>query len=330
MRAEHARKQLAEIAAADNELSKRLEAHQNGMVKRLSHEIDEAEAERTGCLLEVRQRREVGSRMEQLAKLGIASQIRSAEALAIQEAASTKCEMADARLQRLRAELSSAKHGVFLRDGINDVPYSQQQRDRLFLRRQELETENLQETSRASQLGTEIAEERSRVERLGHSDVILPANHVVWSSAASAASAVTEGQAVLDLANCQRRFISVELPEREFEQIKPGDPAAIRLIGSDEWKQGQVRQVRGSAARGDDRLLAAQLPDPTRGNVVVEIGLPDDAAPADRNNFCDIGRLAEVRFARQPPAIVATLTRALQRVADGLKTAAAGGNGTSK
>jgi multidrug resistance efflux pump len=291
------------------------------MVKRLGHEIEEVEAERTGCLAEVRQRRDVGSRMEQLAKSGATSHIRSAEALANQEAASTKCEMADARLSRLRAELGSAQNGVFLRDGTNDVPYSQQQRDRLFLRRQELETDILQETSRAAQLAAEVTEERSRLDRVGHYDVTLPADYVVWSVAASPGSAVTEGQVVLDLANCQSRFLAVELPEREFERIKPGDPAAIRLIGSDEWGKGQVRQVRGSAARGDDRLFAAQLPNPTSGQIAVEIGLSADAVPADRSNFCDIGRLAEVRFARPRPAIVGTLTSALRWVADRLKTA---------
>jgi hypothetical protein len=80
--------------------------------------------------------------------------------------------------------------------------------------------------------------------------------------------------------------------------IKAGDPAYVRLIGSDDWKQGEVRQVRGSAARGDDRLLAALVPGPNAGSITVEIGLSQDEALTDRNNFCNIGRLAEVRFER--------------------------------
>lgn len=61
---------------------------------------------------------------------------------------------------------------------------------------------------------------------------------------------------------------------------------------------GEVRQVRGSAARADDRLLAAQVPSPDAGSITVEVGLPQDEAMADRNSFCNIGRLAEVRFQR--------------------------------
>jgi multidrug resistance efflux pump len=313
-RADLARKQLAEIAATDDELSKRTKIYSAGMIARLGHERDESKAEKAGCLMEVEQRREVGARMEQLVKAGTASQIRTNEALATQQATSTRCDMADARLQRLQTELVSAQDGVFLRDGANDAPYSQQQRDRLLLRRQELETKVLEEGLQTSQLATEMQEERERLDRLSHFDLRLPGDHVVWSVAASPGSAVTEGQTLLDLADCQHRFVDVELPGREFEQIRPGAPAFVRLIGSDDWKQGQVRQVRGSAARADDRLLAAQVPKPDPNSITVEVGLPQEDATMDRKNFCNIGRLAEVRFERSGFAVLDGLNQKLQQL----------------
>jgi multidrug resistance efflux pump len=311
-RADLARKQLAEIAATDDELSKRTKIYRDRMIARLGHERDETKAEKVGCLMEVEQRREVGTRMEQLVKAGTASQIRTNEALATQQATSTRCDMADARLQRLQTELMSAQDGVFLRDGANDAPYSQQQRDRLFLRRQELETKVLEEGLQTSQLATEMQEERERLDRLSHFDLRLPGDHVVWSVAASPGSAVTEGQILLDLADCHHRFVDVELPGREFEQIKPGAPAFVRLIGSDDWKRGQVRQVRGSAARTDDRLLAAQVPKPDPNSITVEVGLPQEDSTMDRKNFCNIGRLAEVRFERSGLALLDGLNQRLQ------------------
>lgn len=293
-----ARKQLEEIAAADTELDNRVHAYREGMITRLGNEIAESEAETTGCLAEAHQRQDVGSRMERLVQAGNASQIRSAEALAVQDATMTRCEMAQARWRRLQGELASAQDGVFLRDGANDVPYSQQQRDRLLLRRQELETLLLEGGARSRKLAAEIAEETERVNHLGHADLSLPQAHVVWSVSASPGSMVTEGQTLLDLADCVHRFVAVELPERDFEQIKAGDTAYVRLIGSNEWNEGEVRQVRGSAARADDRLLAAQVPSPNAGSITVEVGLPQDKTVEDRNNFCNVGRLAEVRFQR--------------------------------
>lgn len=297
-RADLAKRQLAEVAKLDRELESRTSSYQSGMIERIGQEIAEAEAEKTGCLAEVRQRRDVGSRMEQLVKSGYASQIRTAEAFATQEANVTRCEMANAKIERFKIERNSAQTGVFLRDGANDVPYSQQQRDRLVLRRQELETEMLQQTSRQAQIVAEIMGERGRLDQTGHSDVLLHADHVVWSVSASPGATVTEGQTILDLADCARRFVVVNLPEREFEQIKAGDTAAVRLIGSDDWKQGKIRQVLGSAARTDDRLLAAQIAGPVSNSIAVEVELLQESSDAERNSFCNIGRMAEVRFQR--------------------------------
>jgi multidrug resistance efflux pump len=293
-----ARKQLSEIAAADNDLGERVKVFREGMVGRLVNEIAEIEAEKAGCLAEAQQRQDVGSRMEKLVSSGSASEIRAAETQAVQEATLTRCHMAQAHLQRLQGELASARNGVFVQDGANDVPYSQQQQDRLMLRRQELEFLVLDGGARSQQLAAEIAEEQERVDRLGHADLSLPAEHVVWSVSASPGSAVTEGQILMDLADCAHRFVAVDLPERDFEQIKAGDVAYVRLIGGDDWTQGEVKQVRGSAARTDDRLLAAQIPTPNASNITVEVGLPQDKAMTDHNNFCNIGRLAEVRFQR--------------------------------
>ena len=313
-RADLGRKQLAEIAVTDGELARHAQVYRGGMIARLGHERDEAKAEKAGCLAEVQQRRDIGSRMEQLVKSGTASQIRGSEASAVVEATSARCEMAEARLQRLQTELLSAQDGVFLRDGANDAPYSQQQRDRLLLRRQEIESKVLEETLQASQTAAEMAEERKRIERLSHFDLSLPADHVVWSVAASPGSTVSEGQTLLDLAACEQRFVVVELPEREFEKVKAGAPAFVRLIGSDEWKQGQIRQVRGSAARTDDRLLAAHVRKPDPSSITVEIGLPRDDAQADRNSYCNIGRLAEVRFERASLALFDGLGRTLKQL----------------
>ncbi|MFN3623013.1 MAG: HlyD family efflux transporter periplasmic adaptor subunit [Hyphomicrobium sp.] len=318
-RAQLAEKQLADIKALDSELEKRMQAYRDGMVKRLTHEIEEAQVEKKGCLAEVGHRRDIGKRMQGLAETGATSQIRSAEALAKQEETATRCDMAAARVERLTTELASLRAGVLLRDAANDVPYSQQQRERLFLRRQELETEAGQQSAIAAELAPEIEEERRRVDRLGHFDLTLPPDHVVWSVPASPGSIVSEGQTVIDLADCDHRFVAVELPEREFENIRPGDPASVRLIGSTEWRDGYVRQVRGSAARADDRLLAAQVPQAARGYITVEVSLPDDGTHAAQSSYCDIGRLADVRFQRRPPAFVESASRFFRSIVDMLR-----------
>ena len=307
-RATLARRQLEEITTADATLQEQAEKFRAGVVDRIGREIDEANAERKGCLLEAQQRGDVGARMEELSKTGTQSQIRTAEALALREATLTRCGMAEARIKRLSVERDAAKNGTFLRDGTNDVPYSQQQRDRLFIRRQELETELAQATAKSKQLTEAVVEEQARLNRIGNFEMSLPPDHVVWSISASPGSTVVEGQSLFDLADCRNRFLVVELPEREFERINPGDKAAVRLIGGDSWTYGNVTQVRGSAARIDDRLLAAQVLKPAAGTFSVEVALPDHSRLGRQAGYCGIGRLAEVRFARTNWALPKAVT----------------------
>ena len=327
---ELAHQQLDEIATIDVELAKRSEAYRVALIEQIRHEAVEAQVERDGCLAELKQRSEIGLRMSTLTETGLASPIRSAEAHAIQEAASTRCAVAAARVDRIKVALNAAGQGVFLHDGASDVPYSQQQRDRLVLRRQELEMRAVEESARVSQLAAEIDAERERTARLDSYKPVLPPGFVVWSTAVSPGSAVVEGQTILDLADCAHRFVAVELPERDFEQIRKGDIAAVRLLGSNKWRQGLVQQIRGSAARADDRLFAAQIPRPSPATITVEVSLPRDNGPVDGANFCGIGRLAEVRF-RGPlldiAAVVTAAWRRLTRVHDApaVVSAAVGG-----
>ncbi len=59
--------------------------------------------------------------------------------------------------------------------------------------------------------------------------------------------------------------------------------------------------------------LAAQVKRPDANSITVEIGLPDDEE-ANRNSFCNIGRLAEVRFQRSPFAFLASVSRVFNRL----------------
>lgn len=296
--ADLARKQLAEIAAADRQLVERSDAYRAATMARLQHGIAETEAERTGCLAEAQHRRDLTAQYTTLFEHGVLSRVQMTQAQTAEATAAARCQTLAARLDRLKTEQDAARNGTFVQEGANDEPYSAQQRDRLLLRQQELETDVLRQELAGRQLSAQLAEERGRVEELSHYAVTLPADHVVWSVAASPGAAVTEGQPILDVADCSHRFVAVELPERDFEAITAGESAAIRLLGSDEWVEGRVQQVRGSAARIDKRLLAAEVAEPGRSSITVEVALPQTAPPADNANFCNIGRLAEVRFRR--------------------------------
>ena len=100
-----AHRQLDEMAAFDAELAKRVAAYRAAIVDQIGHEVMEARAEHSGCMAELKQRSEIGSSIDTLTQSNLVSQVRSAEAHAVEQAASTRCDMAAAKLARLRDEL---------------------------------------------------------------------------------------------------------------------------------------------------------------------------------------------------------------------------------
>jgi multidrug resistance efflux pump len=307
---ELAQRHLSEIEEADGRLRARAEQHRAAILSEMAAGIEEAEAEALACTIE---RDELGRDLalrRQLKQSGVAPARTLETAESTHGAASAQCTAAAARLERLRAERQAAENGVYLRDG-NDTPYSQQQRDRLMLRRQEVEAQLLSETARVHQLEGEIAQERERILDASRYEFTLPKEHLVWSIAASPGSTVVEGQSIIDLADCTRRFVSVDLPERQAESIRRGEVAQIRLLGSTEWVTGIVERMRGSAALTDDRLYAARPSAPSERQVSVDVLLAGGTLAEDSTRQCDIGRQAEVRFDRGLPGVFALVGRAI-------------------
>lgn len=296
-------KQLVEIEGAAKGLDIRIKEYQKAIIERAKVEVEQYEAEVVACRADLVARRNTLGRIHTLAKKGAATANDFDAARAASESTAARCRATEARVKQSRAELTAAQKGVYLQNGSNDAPYSQQQRDRLFLRRQENEIALLQARDRAAQIDQEIIQERQRLAAATRFETTIPGDHVVWSLLASPGSAVVEGQPILDIADCRKRFVVVELSERDFEDMQAGEAALVRLIGSDEWITGTVARVQGAAAVNDQRLLAAHVFKPSGKSIYVEVSLPPSSIPADGSKFCDIGRMAEVRFRRSAPML---------------------------
>ncbi|OYQ31290.1 hypothetical protein CHU93_04420 [Sandarakinorhabdus cyanobacteriorum] len=209
-------------------------------------------------------------------------------------ASARRCAALKDQAMALAIETRAAGHGLYLAGAAMDAPYGDQQRDRLLLRRQELESVVADAEARLAELARQIAAEEERLARASAFDARLPAGTVVWSQPAPRGTTVAPGSNLLELADCNRRYVEVALPERRMEAILPGSPAKVRLIGSDEWLAGRVASIAEAAAQRDGAMLAAN-PDKEARALSVQISLPPPASLARR---CDVGRLAEVRFPR--------------------------------
>lgn len=292
-----ARQQIEQLARLDRNLATRAVRYERAAVTRLVAGTEAARADGRACDAESLEADLQQTRVRALAAKGFAANATVERAHANADAIHARCDGFRARAVASASEAVAARDGFFLGNGGADTPYVVQQRDRIVLRRQELETIAADAVARLAELELRIGAERQQIARASAYDVTLAANTVVWALETSPGSSVVAGTSILELADCTRRYVEVSLPERRIESIVPGQPVNVRLIGATDWQVGHVVRTRGAAAQRDSAMVAANEMDRDPRAFTVEVSLP--AAPAAAaGRRCDIGRLAEVRFSR--------------------------------
>lgn len=285
------RRQIAEIERDEAHLAARAGVFQTAARARLAADVTGARALAQSCASEVQEAEAALQRAEKLLPSAFVSPAAVDRARAAADRARADCRAARARAGAAGAEARAAASGVMLADGANDQPYSVQQLDRLGLERRQLEARLLEAEALALSERQRILDARNRAAQR------LPAGLLVWRVWASPGAAVGAGAQLMDLADCRRRFVDMALPERRAAAVRAGDPARVRLVGTDDWMEGRVTRVTGSAAVADEGFRAARPQARIEGREIsVEVSLPP--APAVAARGCDIGRLAEVRLGR--------------------------------
>lgn len=289
-----ARRQIAEIDSADRRLATRSARFGLAASARLAATTHAAEEALGACEAEAAEAVLQRDRIETLAAQRFATFTQRDRLRAQAAASARRCAMLKDQASALAIETRAAHNGLYLAGAAMDAPYGDQQRDRLLLRRQELESVAADAEARLAELTAQIRAEQERIARMSAFDAVLPAGTVVWSQPAPKGTTVAPGSSLIELADCRRRYVEVTLPERRIEAVLPGEQVQVRLIGSDAWVEGKVASAVGAAARRDGAMLAAN-PDKDARALSVLVALPPPASLARR---CDVGRLAEVRFPR--------------------------------
>lgn len=289
-----ARRQIAEIEAARTVLAGRSARFGAAASARLAATTHGAEEALAGCEAEAAEAILQRDRVEALAVQRFATFSQRDRLRAQAAAGARRCAALKDTANALAIETRAAHSGLYLAGAAMDAPYGDQQRDRLLLRRQELEGIAADADARLAELATQIRAEQDRLARASAFDAVLPAGTVVWSQPAPKGTTVAPGSSLIELADCRRRYVEVTLPERRMEAVLPGERVEVRLIGSDEWLAGRVASAVGAAARRDGAMLAAN-PDKDARALSVLVALPP---PTSLQRRCDVGRLAEVRFPR--------------------------------
>jgi len=207
-------------------------------------------------------------------------------------------EYAKERVAALEIALDVARRGVFLGDGYNDAPYSEQRRIELAGQQDVLAASVDLAAARLAAIGTRLQQEQVRTSRLGGGPLRSPVNGLIWEVLAGNGETVQRGQDVVRIADCDAAIVSVSVSENVYNTLRIGDDAVFRLSGANQTYPATILRLAGSGALTiyQNLTVAPSLSHLERYDVTLLV--PELRSDPDLR--CLIGRTGRVFFDRRP------------------------------
>jgi len=172
-------KQRSQLAALHEELAARRDAYQLAIIRNLDHEIDIRRQRITTAQAQQQAAESDFARKQKLGTTGIVADVMVEQARAASIAAQNAGAIARAELERLNQQLDAARRGVFLGEGRNDVPYSQQRLDEVTIQLADLEYRERELKAKIEQLDMQHDEEHARNRTASFAIVRMPFEGVI-------------------------------------------------------------------------------------------------------------------------------------------------------
>jgi multidrug resistance efflux pump len=293
------------------DLQRRLEQqmadYKEDAATRLRHMILEADARQKSWQAVRNERQAAYLRVKELERAGYAAKARVEAAESLFEQAVQEIERAGADSARIRLELQAVGKGVYLGEGRNDVPYSQQRIDEIIISKANLSVEIAEVTARLSAIERHLADEMSRSEMRMSASITSPIEGIVWRRLARVNSVVAKDAEVVKVLDCNYLVIEVPLSEGKADIVATGDQVNVRLQGTGQYLTGTIHDVRGPRAVRATPEMVSDPPVVRKDEVMVTVEIALKDLPVGNVNFCGVGRRAEVAFARRGGGIIRRL-----------------------
>lgn len=212
----------------------------------------------------------------------------------------TEREVDSAREQEKTAEvdLHAARQGVFLGDGYNDAPYSQQRISELQFEQNRLEAEAMAINAQRQAMDARIATERQRVNRSGSVNLVSNIDGLLWDYMSASGETVQRGEDLMRLIDCDSAIVTLSVSESVYNSLQLGDVATFRLNGEPRVLEGTITRLAGSGAATlyNNLAIAASQKHLERYDVALDV----PALRQEAGLRCLIGRTGRVFFDHRP------------------------------
>ena len=202
------------------------------------------------------------------------------------------------RLELLEIALRAAEAGVWLGDGYNDAPVSEQKAYELRAEIARLEAQFAEQETREAAIAARLSRERVRVNTLTGGGIAAPVTGLYWEELQADGVSVQRGDPILRLVDCERTLVTVSVTERVYNDLTVGEAATVRLSGAERAWPGTVVRLAGPGAATIYNHLAIAPSQKHLERFDVAIEVPDLTADAELG--CAIGRTGRAFFDRRP------------------------------
>ena len=274
-------KQRGELALLRTDLTGRLLAYQQASVQSIQQEI-EIRLQRTNAARAQQVVAEADlNRKVSLGNRGIVTDSSIEQARSASVGAVSAGSIAKAELEQLQRQLEAVSKNIFVGEGRNDVPYSQQRMDEVSIQLADVQVREAAETARIIQLKKQLEIERGRNDSLEQAPIRMPFDGVIWRNSVVEGSNVVVGADMMRVLDCRELFVDILVEEAYYDQISIGQWAEVRLLGSGDIFTGNVTSLRGSSAIVEDINMAAVLPMNQGRSARVRVALAKSALELD-------------------------------------------------
>jgi multidrug resistance efflux pump len=289
---------LKNLQQLQKELQNRVSVHRNHEFLRLEEQLAQAKAEKKAQESLIREQQLLAQRNALLLKENFISQAQSEAAHYALEVTQSRLDIFQARIRLLETEKQAIQRFVYLGEGRNDVPYTQQRLDDVRLQITEVAARLRENEQRSADIQWQISKERDNMAVSREVLLQSPSKGVLWRKFGSNGTEVLIGTDLAHVITCENLFLDVAVPESSLESFQIGKPVQYRLIGTNQWLTGHIQAVTGSGNNLQDVTLVAQLQREKKdARIFVKIDSSDLNKPQE--NLCYAGRKVDVKVPRE-------------------------------
>lgn len=289
---------LNNLKELQKELQNRVSVHRSHELLRLEEQLSQAKSEKKAQESLIREQAVLNERNKLLLKDNFISAAQLEASQYALEVNQSRLEVFQARIKLLETERQAVHNFVYLGEGRNDVPYTQQRLDDIRLQITDVTARLRENGQRSSDVRLQISKERDKMALSQTASIRSPSSGVLWRKYGNNGTEVVTGAELAHVIHCENLFLDVAVPESSLASFEIGKTVQYRLIGSTKWLTGTIDAATGSGNNLQDVTLAAQLNrDKKDARIFVKIQASDLDHP--QQNLCYVGRQVDVKVQRE-------------------------------